>query len=114
MPLSASAQFKNSASYEWTLHAQGKMRFYNLSPSRVLRVMHSPQRVEKGIARGTVAVMQPVSSSKNNYEIWVMYQEVKKNDRRKKRIITAWRYPGKSPVRDPIPFEVLQEIKEVL
>lgn len=30
------------------------------------------------------------------------------------KIITAWRYPGKSPERDPIPQEVLREIQSIL
>lgn len=30
------------------------------------------------------------------------------------KIITAWRYPGKSPARDPIPAEILREIKNIL
>ncbi len=30
------------------------------------------------------------------------------------KIITAWRYPGKSPERDPIPAEILREIKNIL
>lgn len=30
------------------------------------------------------------------------------------KIITAWRYPGKSPARDPIPAEILREIKSLL
>lgn len=30
------------------------------------------------------------------------------------KIITAWRYPGKSPARDPIPAEVLREIKNLI
>ena len=27
------------------------------------------------------------------------------------KVITAWRYPGKSPVRDPIPAEILKEVR---
>ena len=33
---------------------------------------------------------------------------------KKIKIITAWRYPGKSPERDPIPAEILREIKSIL
>lgn len=33
---------------------------------------------------------------------------------KKIKIITAWRYPGKSPARDPIPAEILREIKNLL
>lgn len=34
--------------------------------------------------------------------------------RKKIKIITAWRYPGRSPARDPIPAEVLKEIRSIL
>ncbi|OGZ94546.1 MAG: hypothetical protein A2131_00835 [Candidatus Sungbacteria bacterium GWC2_49_10] len=30
------------------------------------------------------------------------------------KIITAWRYPGKSPSRDPVPAEILKEIRRIL
>jgi hypothetical protein len=30
------------------------------------------------------------------------------------KIITVWRYPGKSPERNPIPKEILQETMRVL
>lgn len=30
------------------------------------------------------------------------------------RVITAWRYPGKSPERDPIPDDVIREIQTLL
>jgi hypothetical protein len=30
------------------------------------------------------------------------------------KVITAWRYPGKSPERDPVPAEVLREIRNFL
>ena len=98
--------------YEWTLHVQEKMRFYNLSESRVRRVLHSPKRTEWGIAPNTVAMMQPSASSKTPYEIWIMFQEINQAGKKKRRIITAWRYPGKSPVRDPIPEDILREIKK--
>lgn len=29
------------------------------------------------------------------------------------KVITAWRYPGKSPERDPIPPDILREIKNL-
>jgi|SRR3989339_2067392 len=111
---------KNDEKYEWTLHSQEKMRFYNLSESRVRRVMHSPKRTEWGIAPNTVAMMQPSTSSKKPYEIWVMFQEInsfgpnKTLKKKRRRVITAWRYPGKSPVHDPIPEDILREIKSLL
>ena len=36
------------------------------------------------------------------------------NGVKKLKVITAWRYPGKSPERDPIPVEILREIKTLL
>ena len=83
-------------------------------------VIRSPRRTEKGIVPQTIAVMQPVSPKKTGdketwrQEIWVMYQEKKKTgplERGQKKIISAWRYPGVSPERDPIPAEILQEIE---
>ena len=75
--------------------------------------MRSPKRSEKGIAEGTIAVMQPTDSKKPS-EIWVMYQVPSKQDRGRKIVITAWRYPGVSPVRDeiPIPADILEELKK--
>lgn len=94
----------------WTNHSKRKIKYYRLSESRVKRVLNNPKRKELGIAPNTVAVMQP-TSSKHSSEIWAMYQNLKRN---KIRIITAWRYPGKSPVRGPIPIpeDVLEELGE--
>lgn len=33
---------------------------------------------------------------------------------RRIKIITAWRYPGKSPARDPVPAEILKEIRRIV
>lgn len=33
---------------------------------------------------------------------------------KKIKVITAWRYPGRAPERDPVPVEILQEIKNIL
>ena len=68
------------SAYAWTAHAQAKMRFYGLSPARVRRGLHSPLRIEEGIAPGTVAALQPASyktkEGKRSWgqEIWVMYK----------------------------------------
>ena len=85
-----------------------KMRQYGLSKTRVLRVLSQPKRVEKGIVPKTIAVMQPASRKKEFGEIWLMYQD-KKSIR---TIITAWRYPGKSPVGETIPIP--EDIKRFL
>lgn len=92
----------------WTNHAKGKMRFYGLSESRVRRVIHSPKRIEEGIAEDTIAAMQAAGSAKHPYEIWVMFVE-KKNER---RIISAWRYPGVTKPGDPLPEGMKQELYE--
>jgi len=98
----------------WTRHSQRKMRFYGLSENRIRRVLKNPYRNEEGIAPNTIAVMQPVSTKKKEnkvnwrQEIWVMFQ--KSGSRIK--IISAWRYPGKSPERNPIPPEIIRELKE--
>ena len=99
----------------WTIHSKEKMRFYGLSENRVKRVINNPKRKEIGIAPGTIAVMQP-NSSKHSYEIWAMYQIIKlKVKSQKLKVITAWKYPGKSPIRGPIPIppEILEELGEV-
>jgi len=97
-----------SERFIWTEHAKGKMFYYKLSRSRVLRVFNNPKRVEEGVAPNTVAVMQP-TTTKHTSEIWLMYQ---KNDSQIK-IITAWRYPAKSPVGKeiPIPEEIKRELR---
>lgn len=93
----------------WTFHARAKMRFYRLSEQRVRQVLHSPKRIEEGVAPKTVAMMQPVSvthrsvnetvpsgAQRNrgtpshsaglgkreetwNQEIWVMVQQTRMN-----------------------------------
>ena len=80
------------------------MRFYKLSESRVKRIIHSPKRIEEGIAPKTVAMMQSAGSVKHPYELWVMLQDV--TDRRK--IISAWRYPGITKPRDEITRKFLK------
>ena len=100
---------KNKEKYAWTRHSREKMRYYKLTESRVKRIIRHPARVEEGILEGAVACMQP-SESKRYSEIWVMY--VLKNQQIK--IITAWRYPGKAPERDPIPTHILQDIMSLI
>ncbi|MBL7141811.1 hypothetical protein ISS21_01800 [Patescibacteria group bacterium] len=91
---------KNDARIIWTKHLVSKMRQYGLSETRLRRLLENHQRQEPGIAPGTIAIMQSAGSKKHPTEIWLMYQNVGQ----KKRIITAWRYPGVSPKREvPIP-----------
>ena len=109
----------------WTKHVLDKMRQYQLSGQRLLRLIRRPERRQSGVAPNTIAVMQTVGSAKRPTEIWLMYQLVdslrssadRQNDRRsedgkKIKIITAWRYPGISPRGEalPIPSEIIKEL----
>ena len=110
---------RNDTKYHWTSHVVRKMAFYGLSPDRVRRVIRNPRRVEDGVAENTVAVMQPSTNIKKPTEVWVMYQNKLKVESEKlkvggkKIIISAWRYPGVSPVgkQIPIPQDILNELK---
>ena len=92
------------------------MKFYGLTPQRVLRVLRKPDRCQEGVAENCTACMQSLSN-KVKSEIWLMYitQSKVKNGKLKinhKKIITAWRYPTVSPIQDeiPIPQDILDEI----
>lgn len=102
-----------SDKYLWTVHARLKLKYYGLSESRIKRIIHFPARTEEGIVENTVAVMQP-AGSKRYTEIWAMYKLAKRANAKAIKIITTWRYPGKSPARNPIPAEVLKEIKRFI
>ncbi|MEK7553294.1 MAG: hypothetical protein AAB504_01235 [Patescibacteria group bacterium] len=93
----------------WTNHAKDKMRFYKLSEQRILRILNSPSRVEEGIAPNTIAMMQSAGSAKHPYELWIMIQETKI----RRKIISAWKYPGKTKPGDSLPEEILRELKLV-
>ena len=124
------------------MHSHDKMREYNLSESRIKRIIRHPTRVEKSIIEDEqiVAAMQP-AGGKNYSEIWVIYKIEKKEAGRrgsegkfiqnpayqkllqqteggfgggKIKIITVWRFPGKSSARDPIPEDILSEIRSIL
>ncbi len=113
---------KNSETIYWTHHAIEKMIQYRLSESRIRRVLHTPHRIEEGIAPKTVAVMQSVGTKKHPKEIWVMFQQIKIRNlkksekqalRHKIRIISVWRYPGVTPIRQlpdlpPEEWEILK------
>ena len=129
---------KNSDKYFWTTHSIYKMHQYGLSEQKIRSVIRAPYRKEEGIVKNTIAVMQPVSPKIINnkkiwkQEIWVMFQtksrkykveSIKPKEKKPNtlflkqnlanqqiRIISAWRYPGVSPERNPIPEEILQEI----
>lgn len=99
---------KKPVQLQWTLHARAKMNHYRLSPARVRHVLHSPRRVEEGVAPKTVAMMQPASiktaggregagkQASWTQEIWVMVQDAAGV----RKVISAWRYPGVTKPRD--------------
>ena len=108
----------------WTHHARFKMNYYKLSEARIRKVLHSPKRVEDGVAIKTIAVMQPssikflkndnskTSSSQKNIrfetwsqEIWVMFQDLKD----KRVIISAWRFPGMSKQKSSLSMAKIRE-----
>ena len=94
----------------WTRHAKNKMRYYALSQQRVRRVLKSPSRIEEGIAEGTIALMQRTGSKKRPHEIWIMA----KDEKLRRKIISAWRYPGVTKPGEPLPEEILREFREIL
>lgn len=119
---------KSSGPVSLTRHAEYKMKQYGLSMQKVRGVIRKPYRTETGVAAKTIAVMQPVSPKKEagknkevwKQEIWVMYQKEGEQrtlpqtrfslDNQKLKIISAWRYPGISPERNPIPEDIWQEL----
>ena len=128
-------QARQGGRYQFTEHSRYKMQQYNLSEQRVTRIIRAPKRTEEGIAHKTIAVMQPGTVKRDakgketwTQEIWVMFV-VKKNQEKgdvenrnsqftihnsanhQIRIVSAWRYPGMSPKRNPIPEEILRELE---
>ena len=114
---------KDNERYRWTRHVVRKMMHYRLTPARVMRVVRAPVRLEEGVAPGTLAGMQCAGTKAKPTEIWAMWREeqTKRSSfdakagitaQPRRIIITAWRYPGTSPVRSkvPIPDEVLAEL----
>jgi hypothetical protein len=123
---------KKSNTLFWTSHAKAKMRHYGLSESRVKRIIHTPKRIEEGIAPKTVAMMQPAGSKKNPYELWVMIQVVAPKRRgdsdsprsrfsgagrsvgKVHKVISAWRYPGVTKPGQPLPEEIIREMRSFI
>lgn len=93
----------------WTKHSKFKMRQHGLSESRVKRAINHPKRVEEGIASKTVALMQPAGTAKHPYEVWVMLHDTAK----KRNVVSAWRYPGKTKPGEPLPPEILREFQSI-
>ena len=98
----------------WTKHSKTKMRQYRLSEKRVLRIFKKPDRKEEGVAPETIAVMQITGTKKHPTEAWMMYQIIKKPKQIK--VISAWRYPGRSPLGEPppIPEDILKDFDNIL
>ena len=84
------------------------MLYYRIGEGRLRRILRTPQRSEVGIAPDTVALMHRADTKKPS-EIWLMYQQ----EGKKKKMISAWRYPGISPKGEPIfiPNDVLEELR---
>jgi hypothetical protein len=103
---------QNDKYYAWTDHLKSKMIQYFISESKIKSIIKNHDRLEDGIAPETIAVMKRNDRGKRKEEIWVMYLRMKdKINGEKKRIISAWRYPGISPKKEiPIPDDVLEEI----
>ncbi len=92
----------------WTSHSRVKMRYYGLSEARVRRIIHTPKRIEEGVAPKTIAMMQSAGSEKHPYELWVMLEE----EKTKRKIISAWRYPGVTKPRSETTLRLLKEVFE--
>jgi hypothetical protein len=97
-------------SLHWTFHVRAKMRQYHLSAQRVKAILHSPKRVEEGVATKTIAAMKPVSVSLvNGRESWSQEHWVMVQDKGGKRIvISAWRYPGVTKPRSAVAMQMLK------
>ena len=82
-----------------------------------MRILRAPDRIEESIVPGLVAAMKKFSKSAKE-EIWTIYALPKSKSYKLKAksltLISVWRYPGKSPARNPIPQAILEEIKSVL
>ena len=116
---------KNDKDYYWTSHSKSKMMQYRLSEQKIKTILNNPERTESGVAPKTLAVMVrndkstcPSRRRERKEEIWVMYQTIGLRgkgigERKRKVIISVWRYPGVSKKRDiPIPEDVLKELEE--
>jgi hypothetical protein len=110
----ASRFAKGQSGIFWTGHSKEKMRQYNFSEKRVLRILRKPDRKEEGIAAGTIAAMQTTGTKKHPTEAWAMYLVLEKPKGIK--IISAWRYPGRTPEgkRPKIPEETIEELDNIL
>lgn len=102
---------KDTKEIHWTKHIKEKMKQYQISERKILRIFRNPERKEVGVAPKTIAAMKTGGTKKHPYEIWIMYQK-----RKKLIMISTWKYPGKSPIREPppIPEDVLESLDKIL
>lgn len=100
------------------------MRQYGLSKTKLINIIYKPERKEKGIVPGTIALMKTNKlykkspkavvvqkkwqPKKSPGEIWLMYKDTKEM----RKVISAWRYPGISKPGEsiPIPEDIKNEI----
>jgi hypothetical protein len=54
-------------------------------------------------------MMQRAGSQKHPYEVWTMVVKTSKG----KRVISAWKYPGITKPGEPLPEEILREMREI-
>lgn len=98
----------------WTNHAKRKLKQYHFSEKRALRIFRHPDRIEEGIVEGTIAAMQIIGTKRHPSEAWLMYTIIKPKNKKSNiiRIISVWRYPGRTPFgqRPLIPYDTLEEL----
>ncbi len=77
-------------------------------------IFRKPNRIEEGIAPNTIAAMQITGTKKHPSEAWTMYVVLKRPKGIK--IISAWRYPGRTPIneRPIIPEDTLKELNLII
>lgn len=119
----------------WTQHSLIKMKQYGLSKTKIIHIIHKPERVEDGIVPGTGAMMKTNKVFNNSTfkkslrldlkvrinpallklrrtkapgEVWLMYKDSKEQ----RKIISCWRYPGitKPGEQIPIPEDIKIEL----
>lgn len=107
---------KNDRHFMWTDHSKSKMIQYFISESKIRGVIKKHDRIERGIAPKTVAVMQRNDKGKRKEELWVMYQKMgSKKIGEKMNIISVWRYPGVSPKKEVlIPEDAMDELTKII
>ena len=102
---------KDTPKLQWTSHVKGKMIFYRLSESKILRIIRNYTRKQSGLAPNTVCYMIRNDKLKHREEVWVMVQKDTAKSV-KMIIISTWLYPGVSRPNSeiPVPSDILEEI----